>query len=139
MVILSSRLRENGMNVAICTSDSRLLSFSSDSWCPFSQLKYLPHLPLLGPFDIFSVKYTRANYLSNCRESTLEFVERVGLSTLVDIVVCGDDQVRKLKNVECRHVRVCGGDQWSMTRLESPNEICQNSSSLGFCLKARPP
>ena len=66
-----------------------------------------PHLPLLGPFDIFSVKYTRANYLSNCRESTVEFVERVGLSTLVDIVVCGDDQVGKFKIVECRHVHVC--------------------------------
>ena len=53
LVILSSRLRENGMNVAICTSDSRLLSFSSDSWCPFSQLKYLQHLPLFSPVDIF--------------------------------------------------------------------------------------
>ena len=45
--------------------------------------------------------------MSNCRESTVEFVERVGLSTLVDIVVCGDDQVGKFKIVECRHVLVC--------------------------------
>ena len=27
------------------------------------------------------------------RESTLEFVERVGISSLVDMIVCGDDQV----------------------------------------------
>jgi len=49
----NSRLKANGMRVAICTSDSR--------------------------------------------ESTLEFVERVGISSLVDMIVCGDDQVSKSK------------------------------------------
>jgi len=34
---------------------------------------------------------------SDSRESTLEFVERVGISSLVDMIVCGDDQVSKSK------------------------------------------
>ena len=34
---------------------------------------------------------------SHCREGTMEFIEEVGLSALVDIVVCGDDQVKKLR------------------------------------------
>jgi len=50
---LFQRLREKGMNVAICTSDSR--------------------------------------------EGTMEFVEEVGLSALVDMIVCGDDQISRSK------------------------------------------
>ena len=34
---------------------------------------------------------------SLCREGTMEFIEEVGLSALVDIVVCGDDQVEKFR------------------------------------------
>ena len=44
-----SRLKERGIKIAICTSDSR--------------------------------------------EGTIEFLERMGLESMVDIIVCGDDEV----------------------------------------------
>ena len=60
------------MNVAICTSDSRyMLSF----------IEIHPHCTVI----------------SHSREGTMEFVEEVGLSALVDMIVCGDDQVEKLR------------------------------------------
>ena len=44
-----SRLKERGIKIAICTSDSR--------------------------------------------EGTIEFLERMGLESMVDVIVCGDDEV----------------------------------------------
>ena len=48
-----SRLKERGIKIAICTSDSR--------------------------------------------EGTIEFLERMGLQSMVDIIVCGDDEVKRCK------------------------------------------
>ena len=31
---------------------------------------------------------------SDSREGTVEFLERMGLQSMVDIIVCGDDEVR---------------------------------------------
>merc|ERR1719209_2080903 len=50
---LFKRLKERGIKIAICTSDSR--------------------------------------------EGTIEFLERMGLQSMVDIIVCGDDEVSKSK------------------------------------------
>ena len=42
----------------------------------------------------------------SCRESTLEFVERVGISSLVDMIVCGDDQVVVVKHLHYSDIDV---------------------------------
>ena len=51
-----------------------------------------------GDAVVSTVKYTSKSCF-HCREGTLEFVEGVGLSSLVDLIVCGDDQVKKLERI----------------------------------------
>ena len=92
------------MRVAICTSDSRLsmiklFNRDSNNICNGNNRNtqggiFSNCLGGKGCQDsIYCIFRDLHVEIFSCRESTLEFVERVGISSLVDMIVCGDDQV----------------------------------------------
>ena len=92
------------MRVAICTSDSRLSiielfkevsnNISNGNNQNTLGAMFCNCLGKKGCQDsIYCIFRDLHVEIFSCRESTLEFVERVGISSLVDMIVCGDDQV----------------------------------------------